>query len=112
MNFYIDSSTIQGNGFNSGLQESASNFACENASGSDFESAFNVRDEHPLPASASGSKTNNNPLLQGIQEALMMERNEISSPFPKIVAEFRIKKDGVIMLSVKKDQTVSLVIKE
>ena len=108
VNFHIDSSTIQGNGFH----QNDSNFACENASGSDFESASEVRDGNPLPASASGSKSNDNPLLQGIQEALMMEKNEIASPFPKIVAEFRIRKDGVDMLSVKKDQTVSLVLKE
>ena len=108
VNFHIDSSTIQGNGFH----QNDSNFACENASGSDFESASEVRDGNPLPASASGSKTNDNPLFQGIQEALMMEKNEIASPFPKIIAEFRIRIDGVNMLSVKKDQTVSLVLKE
>ena len=41
-----------------------------------------------------------------------MEKNEICSPFPRIVAEFKIRRDGANLLSVKKDKKVSLLIKE
>ena len=84
----------------------------ENASVIASESAADVRVQHPRPGIACGPTMTEKSFLEGIEEALMIEKNKISSPFPKVVAEFKIKRDGADMIKVSKDETVSLVIKE
>ena len=89
-----------------------SEIAGDNVSVIASESAADVRVQDPRPGIACGPTTSERSFLQGIEEALMIEKNKISSPFPKVVAEFKIKTDGVDMISISKDETVSLVIKE